>query len=291
MYVTVKLSSGFGNQLFQVAAMLGYADKWGHTPVFVEPPPISQEHPNTAFRMDRLFPDIPLLSTEAVTAAANPWKLLREHPSNAFTYVPLPQVDGNVYLEGYFQSEKYFPTAGISLPPLKSPVVCQVDFFLNDWTRVFFLHVRRGDFLHPNNAHHCVDLTAYTDRCLRQFRDAYGPNVQCLVVSDDMAWCRAHLPQQHPWWPATAWIWCPEEATDQETFFWMTVCERGGICANSTFSWWAAYFLHRSHTSNTALFCMPDTWGHPPAMPPARDIYPAWATVVSVHKDIPVEPS
>jgi hypothetical protein len=29
-YVTVKLTSGLGNRFFQVAAMLGYAERHGH---------------------------------------------------------------------------------------------------------------------------------------------------------------------------------------------------------------------------------------------------------------------
>jgi hypothetical protein len=92
----------------------------------------------------------------------------------------------------------------------------------------------------------------------------------CYVASDDIEWCRQELPRQFE----AVWLFCPEHLTDSETLQWMALCGLGGICANSTFSWWAGYYLHQQFGAS-ATICMPAEWGKPP-LPPARDIHPDW---------------
>ena len=266
-YVSIKPGGGFGNQLFQIAAMLGYAERYGHTPVFIERPQIGGEHSGSAFDIRAMFSAIPLL-TKAVS-----WEVVQEPPDAAFSYIELPAyADENVLIEGYFQSERYGPTGG--LPVLPAPVHLSPAFISHNWSSTFFLHVRRADYLHPANTHHRVDLEAYYRASIHRF----PAGATCFVVSDDMAWCRAEMPRILG--SSCPILFCPEKASDAETFFWMTSCAAGGICANSTFSWWAAAFLHRLWPA--APVCMPSVWGRPP-LPPARDIHPPWAVVVGVE--------
>lgn len=262
-YVSVKLSGGFGNQLFQIAAMLGYAERTGRTPVFFEPPPIPKEHARSAFRIRDMFPDIPLLK-HAVS-----WEILKEASEDVFTYKSLPNVVGeHVLLEGYFQCPAYGPKQRrLPLPP--APKQLHPALIPLPWHDTFFLHVRRGDYLSPYNRHHCVDLLEYYRTCLKRMNPAWT----CFVVSDDIAWCKQNLKDL---WKGPI-EWCPEECTDEETFFWLTAAERGGICANSTFSWWAAYFQQKRDGVPGSIF-MPTPWGLPP-FPPVRDLYPDWAIV------------
>jgi hypothetical protein len=265
-YVSIKPGGGFGNQLFQIAAMLGYAERHGHTPVFIERPQIGREHRGSAFDIRGMFSKIPLL-TKAVS-----WEVIKEPADAAFSYIELPgYADENVLLEGYFQSERYGPVGGLPIPA--APVRLLPALISNNWSATFFLHVRRADYLHPANTHHRIDLGAYYRACVRRF----PAGATCFVVSDDMAWCRAEMVRVVA---ERRLLFCPEEASDAETFFWMTSCAAGGICANSTFSWWAAAFVHRLWGSS-ALICMPAVWGRPP-LPPARDIHTPWATVVDV---------
>jgi hypothetical protein len=258
-YVSIKPSSGMGNQMFQVAALLGYAERYGHVPVFLEEPNPSTEHPETAFRADvwSKIPVRPELQQES-------WVSL---PLKTFVYESPPYVAANILLEGYAQCEAYGPSKLPTFTPRLSPAMIPLA-----WHSMFFLHVRRGDYLHPANAHHAVNLWDYYRRCLREYR----PYTPCFVVSDDMEWCRQNLPEVDS---RRNWIWCPP-LPDTEVLFWMSVCEKGGICANSTFSWWAAKLGWNSRKKGR--YFMPATWGTGSTFANTRDLYPSWAIVSRV---------
>ena len=250
-YVTITLHSGLGNRFFQVAAMLGYAERYGHTPVFV-PGFIkdTSSHPGPHGITD-FFPDISILVLETE------WTVLNEEGS-PMAYTPLPRHNGNVRLHGMFQSHLYFPTSSIPIPHLLLPKTPN--------PTAYFLHVRRGDFLHPLCTHHNVPLGNYWKRCVSMIPDTSS----IVVCSEDMAWCKATLPAALPSVKPHQWIFT-EATTDTETLSEMIGCWGGGICANSTFSWWAAYW---NPNVEKRVF-MPGTWGFPP-MPVARDIWPPW---------------
>jgi hypothetical protein len=271
-FVSVRLSDGLGNRFFQIAALLGYAEKHGHTPILVDSwIEHNKSHPGPKTIKD-FFPDISVY----YTPPEGDWKIYKEDGANCFTYVDIPYCPGHVKLEGCFQSEKYFPSQ-FSIPKL-------LQNYLWNATNVnlenaVFLHVRRGDYLNPYCAHHHVDLGAYYRRALACV--GRGPVVVC---SDDIPWCKSVLPTMYSdlVWPQE-WIFL-EGLSDYETLAVMTRCGRGAITANSTFSWWGAYW----GVAKRYAWFFPDTWGHPP-LPSARDIYPAGATVVpctlTLHKN------
>jgi len=256
MKVTVKLSDGLGNRFFQVAAMLGYAEKHGHAPVFVKQwISENRDHPGPTTIVD-YFPSIPVVDTgnteNTIDRKEESWGNI--HASDAFVYRSSPALRGNVCLSGFFQSIKYLPNY------IKRPAILERPILHNH----AFLHVRRGDYLSPYCVHHCVDLEEYYRTALT----LYDPDVRILVCSDDIAWCKETLPLRYSdVVKPHRWSFLNED--DVTTLGLMTACEYGGICANSTFSWWGAYW----NSSLKKLICMPKTWGKPP-MPEAKEIYP-----------------
>lgn len=257
--VTCVIGDGLGNRLFQIAAMLGYAEKHGHTPVFVREWVKSNSAQPGGERVCEYFPDILTISADELE-----WTEMREEFVDAMTYRPLPRVLGNVKLCGAFQSELYFPSGGVRLSGVV-PRVLPVP--------TLFLHVRRGDYLHPFNQHHYVELATYYERSLGLF----DSGASIVVCSDDMAWCKATLPRLHPTVSADKWIWFGGD--EYATLGAMMGCSLGGICANSTFSWWGAYLGF----SSGKLVTMPSLWIQLRAgFPKAIDIYPSWAEKVAV---------
>jgi hypothetical protein len=262
--VAIDPASGIGNQLFMMAAALGYAERCGGEVVYWDEPKSSWEHKGSQFRVKEMFPFRVLTAAER----QGDWAVFKEPWTANFSYYTLPIVGKNVKLEGYFQSDLFGPS---TFPTPPSPPALRAELIPHAWHKTFFLHVRRGDYLDPANAHHAVDLQDYWRQCLREMPVDWT----CFVVSDDMAWCRRELEGivGNVW--KGKWLWCPEGLSDVETFFWMRACT-GGICANSTFSWWAAWYVKRRIPG--AKLYMPRVWGYPP-LPPTRDLYPAWALV------------
>lgn len=259
-YVSAVLGSGLGNRFFQVAAMLGYAEKHGHTAVFV--PSFIQDNPSHPgpyggpYGITELFPSIPILRDHLE------WKTVTE--AEEFKYSPLPYDGGNVQLRGSFQTSLYFPTSPVPRPPPLSIVGA---------ANTYFLHVRRGDYLHPLCQHHNVPLASYWNRCVSLI--SIADSTRFLVCSEDMDWCKAEMPRLLPAVKPHQWQFLPP-CDDAATLTAMIGCEEGGLCANSSFSWWAAYWIGNSEKR---IF-MPATWGRPP-MPVAHDIWPPWAIKVS----------
>lgn len=259
-YVSVQLNEGLGNRFFQIAALLGYAEKHGHTPILLQSwIKENKTHPGPKSVLD-FFPDLHVVDD----APDGTWITYSERGEDCFSYVEIPRYDSHVKLVGCFQSEKYFPSV-FPFPAILQSCVSNIDS-----SGCAFLHVRRGDYLNPYCAHHCVDLRAYYRRALTCVGD--GP---VLVCSDDIPWCKSTLPALYSdLVSAHHWIFL-EGVSDYETLALMIRCGRGAICANSTFSWWGAYW------GAAVDKFMPARWGHTP-LPSARDLYPAGVIMLPV---------
>jgi len=258
-FVTCRLSDGLGNRFFQVATLLGYAKKHGHNPALVKEWMLDTNHSMTKTIFD-YFPDLPTI------LLAPGWLLMEEPGDLLYRHVDLPAVPGNVKLQGYFQSEKYFPAGGVARPG----ILTGLDAVYREYA---FLHIRRGDYMLPVCAHHRVDLRAYYRYALSLFADS---DTRILVCSDDIEWCRGNLVATYgDLIPADRWEFFT--GNDFETLRAMTACGRGGITANSTFSWWGAYWSVGRGAGG--VYSMPAVWGHPP-LPPVVDLHPSWALVL-----------
>lgn len=272
MYVSVALTDGLGNRFFQVAAMLWYAERTGRTPLLVREWMAAERHP-PAHPITAYFPRIAI----ADHAPAGRW--IKLQASNAFappTAELLEAVDDRLFvrLEGWFQHVDYLPAQAhhfseaikllstASIPPGIA------------YESAAFLHIRRGDYLHPACAHHCVDLRNYYALALSMFSDAD----LIIVVSDDIEWVRENLPRMYTDVDARRWHFCTD-LNDFQTLGMMSRCGRGGVVANSTFSWWGAFFGYLAAARR--IYTMPGTWGLPP-LPAEVGLYPPWATVLPV---------
>ena len=260
-YISARISDGLGNRFFQTAAMLGYAEKHGHTPVFVK----DWIHINNHVGPHNIHDYFPSIQTIRLEPG---WTLMEEPADGGYTYFELPAVDKNVNLKGFFQTEKYFPKRGIQRPGILGGLESRYSGYA-------FLHVRRGDYLLEVCKHHYVDLRAYYRYALAFFS---GAETRILVCSDDITWAKANMSSLYGDLILASHMEF-FEGSDYETLRAMTACSRGGICANSTFSWWGAYW--NVGRGGGGMYFMPGRWGHPP-LPPAMDIHPPWATLLPV---------
>jgi len=267
MWVAGHLTGGLGNRLFQHAAAVGLAEKRGERAVFFLP----QCHQTSHGAFNAIFDLFP--STEIVETAAE-WMVLREPHGMLYQYVDLPLEPCPVPLvvDGWRQTAKYFPREGIRLDfenVLGQKKIAELSSTIPRPANTWFLHVRLGDY--KNLAHHQVNLDAYYTACITKI--PRGDTL--LLCSDEPDLCAPAFVSACSTLGLELLV--NRRENEVETLFLMSLCLGGTIAANSTFSWWGAYFAHQNGSAHSFY---PSKWGA--GLPPPADLIPAWGTSVSV---------
>ena len=151
------------------------------------------------------------------------------------------KVGKNAYLQGYWQSEKYFKDI--------RDVICQ-EFTLKDEYSIedneivkeiknyntVSLHIRRGDYIADakiNKFHGCCSL-GYYNRAVEYIAKKVK-NPVFYIFSDDIEWVKENLKINFPTKYVSDGI-----LKDYEELILMSYCKHN-IIANSSFSWWGAW--------------------------------------------------
>lgn len=251
-----KISGGLGNQLFQYAAGRALALRhrvplvldtgwFDHVPKSNTPRFFELSRYVVAARVTQGYERVlSRLHNGQILGRLQwlprPWKHVRE---KGFNYQELSIGDGRpVYLDGYWQSYKYFEAFRHTLLDELTPSVPMspqdkaLASMLHDGLGVS-VHVRRGDYVSNAKAHqnHGLAPLTYYAQSIRRMHEIF-PHARFFVFSDDLEWARRHLP-------------LPEDAVyvghnGPESAFQdlrlMSLCT-GHVLANSSFSWWGAW--------------------------------------------------
>lgn len=222
-YVSSVIFDGLGNQLFQMAAAFGYATYTGRKLVIHAPSIKSTVTTHTAEK----YTDTIFKSWKQVDLYVD--ERYVEDFSNTFSYKPIQKCDVKHFqLDGHFQNETYFKHC---FPEFRKLLHLPTD--LPVLSNTCFIHLRLGDYVHCSALN--IELTKYyLPRAMQLQRDA-NPQVQFLVFSNDMERSKA-VPLL-----ASDDVTFSAETNEVRTLVQMSRCWLGGICANSTFSWWGAY--------------------------------------------------
>jgi hypothetical protein len=160
-----------------------------------------------------------------------------------FQYWPsLWSLHNSVYLDGYWQSEKYFKATSHSIHnafafslPLSDRNQDLADKI--SACNSVSVHVRRGDYVSSpstNQVHGCCSLEYYRQAAIRVLDQVIDAHF--FVFSDDPEWVRANLAL-----PASCtYIGHNQGATSYCDMQLMSMCQNH-IIANSSFSWWGAW--------------------------------------------------
>lgn len=209
--LTVDLRGGLGNQLFQLAA--------GET---------IAKQTNRAFYVNSLQSPTTVHSTNPYFyTILREWKdmffdvredIVLQESSYAFRRWSLPS-DQNVKLEGYFQNVQYVSSSFVDR------LYLPIQTFDRDGV---FLHIRGGDYV--NHPFHDVGLAErYYPWAIRQF----PKDTHFYVFTNDTPYAKTM-----PFLKDISYSFV--ETDELQSLNCMRQCA-GGICANSTFSWWGAY--------------------------------------------------
>lgn len=271
-WVAGHLTGGLGNRLFQHAAALGLAEKWGVPCVFYLPAMAPTNH-GPFDSVFKLFPSVPIVSEEQSQYT------IPEPNGHVFTYSSFQEtpIHQNCLVDGWRQSARYFPVRGVSAS-LETAIPKErqrqlLERYLESRETTCFLHVRLGDY--KVLPHHQIDLGAY----LKKASGEFPQGTRFLVFSDEAIQHRNLLETMVRSLGHSPTV--VEESDELEALFLMSQCWGGAIVANSTFSWWGAYFARqRCPDPSSFKAYYPSVWGA--GLPPARDVVPPWGVSISL---------
>lgn len=259
--VITRLTSGLGNQLFQLAhgmwlAQLEGAELRFDTSWF---PLVSRLHPARRelalrqFRVDLTeeFAGprrwlVGLLAairdrfgvSQPLLEKIGQFRMVREGEGKKVGNRERATV-ARLYADGYWQVREPFTSIRHLLIPCLVPrqPLCEMALQLINKTTAQptgFIHVRRGDYVTYGGEKATLPLRYYKD-ALQLFRSE-GVNMhRWLVFSDDPNWTRAHF----GFLRGAEFVDYPSVNRDVEDLMIMNSCAVG-IIANSSFSWWGA---------------------------------------------------
>lgn len=238
--IYINPRGGFGNSLFQLAAMYVIATENNdefcilnhkkHINDLTNDVRLKCKH---AFKYDFIFDKFKQLDFAPVE-----WEENQEYSKefdNNFSryYLPfeytVPQYLSEHEYIGYFQCEKYFMHRRAEILELFKPT----DEIINEVNKYKYLfnsiglHVRRGDYVKQHQGRYIYLDLDYYNKGLSMFPE----NIPVLVFSDDLDWCRENFTDER-------FIFINE--LDYISLYLISKMKYF-IIANSSFSWWGAW--------------------------------------------------
>ena len=168
---------------------------------------------------------------------------------------PIIKNENAIYISAYRDNKKYIPKSkdwiSFKIPELSERNIQILQDIRS--TNSFFIHVRRGDYLSDKYKwlfDGCCTLDYYKKAISRVLQDY--PDANFYLFSNDFEWCKENINVK-----VTEVNWNTGNDSYLDMYL-MSEC-KGGIIANSTFSFWGAY-LGREKTMVT----YPLKWSNSP---------------------------
>jgi hypothetical protein len=270
--ITCDLKGGLGNQLFQIAATLGYCVEHNIPFIF----PYSNAADDRPTYWENFFDNLKQYTTSRQNFPdAEPAEVLKvlhtlpkyEEPS--FSYNEIPRYE-NLMLCGYFQSSIYSQKIRCKFHDIfdtsfKQLAIKTEYLHLLDAAHMISIHFRMGDYKHKTDYHPILPLDYYVN-CL----------VNVAVPSRALVFCEAedneviaqHLDVLRNRFPQITFIKVSDDIPDWKQISMMSCCHTH-IIANSSFSWWGA---HLNGNRKTVFY--PNMWFGPKIEHSLDDMFP-----------------
>ena len=260
--VTCHLMGGLGNQLFEIFTTLAFALREGRQAFFVEKPYLDNRPDRPTYWNTFLKNLQPFLSNTPRDFANT--TIYSEKPN--FRYSPIPSLHDShqIMLHGYFQSPLFFNQHYsdlcdlIGLEDWKCSI--RADFPNIKWKQTVSLHFRWGDYKRLPENHPILSLEYYKQALdYIVSRDDSITNVLYFCEDEDHNdIIENRVKHLSIVFPQLEFQRGTEVEPDWRQMLVMSCCKHH-IIANSTFSWWGAYF----DLNVDKIVCYPSIWFGP----------------------------
>jgi hypothetical protein len=261
---------GLGNQLFQIFTVISYAIKYKHMFKFIG----SEELGGDGCTKRKTYWQTFLFKLSGFLIDHYPhFEII--YNEQGFPYYEIPsgylQDNGtniNIMISGYFQSYKYFQEnfdvicrilniAEKRLDILEEVVKTQhsLDFL----EKSISMHFRLGDYKKSPD-YHPIMSPEYYKNALKYIinHTDYTPNVLYFCEDEDLESVNETIQLLKNEFPTIEFERATNELDDWQQMLLMSCCNHN-IIANSSFSWWGAYF----NVNPTKIVCYPSVWFGP----------------------------
>lgn len=278
--ITCTIMGGLGNQLFQIFATMATGIRDGHKIIV----PYS-EVLTTGSIVRYTFWETFLAPIKIFTNFYSPnltnseLMSIRPHENFFHNYICIPPVESNenIRLFGYFQSYKYFVDQQDQIYKL----IClesQTETVRSEYYQLFSnvnsqegvdpytisMHFRLGDYKYIQDCHNILPYDYYKN-ALEYIMGVIGDISQPVRVlyfceAEDNAYVGSIIQklQSLDVCCNTVFMKVDDSIADWKQMLLMASC-RSNIIANSTFSWWGAYF----NQNDEKIVCYPSQWFGP----------------------------
>ena len=293
---------GLGNQLFQIFATIATALRNNDTFFFMRyinltgnPGHIRKTHWDTLFKsLDPYITNV----NDTTNAAFRKLPIWKE---TSYEYNELPtstrQLDKPLRLYGYFQSEKYFVSKYKDICDIiqlnANQELIKNECLSEEWASEIYgnpaktrqlvsMHFRIGDSVFNPHIHPIMNLSYYRNALSYIISVIPTPTQISILVfyepCDKMTvYQNVAALQQEFADKDVVFHFVNNEIEDWKQLLMMSICDHN-IIANSTFSWWGAYF----NANPKKVVCYPNVWFGPGVSHNTKDLCPAsWVKITA----------
>ena len=278
--VSIRLMGGLGNQLFQIFTTIAYGIKNSYKIVLpytdvlrvgIERPTYWENFLSALKNMTTFNPGYGITNGTFVRFS-NVFE-------RAFKYDEMPKVNyREVLLNGYYQSHKYFDHykstifSMIRLQKQQNLIKQEFSYLFPDNSHIVSMHFRLGDYVNIQDCHPLLTYDYY-ERAIQHVLDKRTGNEKSQIIyfcqKEDNAMVSTIIDRCNNKFPEVVFIKTSDDIPDWKQMLLMSCCN-DNIIANSTFSWWGAYF----NTNNDKIVCYPKTWFGPKLTHDTGDLFP-----------------
>lgn len=290
--ITIFLMGGLGNQLFQIFAIIAYGMQHGHKFVF----PYDDTTLGITRRYtywDTLLSEFKIFTTfypfNGTNNVINGLPVMRHVMHN---YNCIPGLDSNqdFRIIGYFQSYKYFQGLEdkifklMKLEKKQSEVMGEYSELFDKSNYTISMHIRLGDYKALQECHNVLPMTYYKN-ALGLLVSSLSDNRAIRVLyfcenneEDNKLTRECYIAPLRQEFPQIEFVKVYDSIPDWKQMLIMSCCDHN-IIANSSFSWWGAYFGKRADK----MVMYPSLWFGPKFLCNyTGDMFPPEWQVVSI---------
>ena len=258
--ITCNLMGGLGNQLFQIFATISYAIKSKNKFVFLSQETLGGGSTTIRYTFWNTF------FSNLKTFLVKDLPVVRVMKETGFVYNELrvsEMINQNIMLYGYFQSYKYFQSNYsticrlIGLSKMKVALLEKLNIENHELNDTVSMHFRIGDYKKIQD-YHPLATYEYYERALgfiQNLKKDINFEIQYFCEDVDIEDVLLIINKLVIQFPSYKFVRGEKTLKDWEQMLLMSCC-RHNIIANSSFSWWSAYF----NFYTDKIVCYPSVW-------------------------------